>query len=172
MLRDIVIYPSPVLREPTLPVETLDWRVLDLIRDLQTTMYALDALGIAAPQIGRKERVFLLDGRFMPGGKDEPLVFINPEILEKDKKMVTEMEGCLSFPTVFLPVPRPRRVVMRAQDQHGETRTWVGEGLLGRAMLHEYDHLFKTLMVDRVSILQRDKAFRQVRSWREKGQAA
>jgi len=161
---EIVTYPDPRLRESTTEVEEFDEVVRTLVQDLTETMYAHNGAGIAAIQVGRLERIFLIDGRVATGVEDaDPVVFINPEIVETGRGEVVEEEGCLSFPEVFVAVKRPRWARVRAMNVEGETFEWEGEALLGRALQHEYDHLTGTLMIDMVGMVKKEMIKRKMK---------
>jgi|SRR5690606_10775631 len=163
---DVVKYPDPRLREPTVEVQTIDEGIRQLVADLTDTMYALNGAGIAAIQVGRMERIFLIDGK-VAGGDDDapPLVFINPEIVETGRGLALSEEGCLSFPGVFVDVKRPRWVKVRALDVNGQSFEIEGEGLLGRALQHEYDHLTGRLLVDLVGAVKKEMIKRKMKRW-------
>ena len=161
---DIVTYPDPRLREPTFEVKAVDDGIRQLVQDLTDTMYAQNGAGIAAIQIGRFERIFLIDGRVAHGREEaEPLVFINPEVVETGKGMAVQEEGCLSFPGVFVEIKRPRWAKLRAMNLAGETFEWEGEGLLGRALQHEHDHLTGRLMIDLVGMVKKEMIKRKMK---------
>jgi peptide deformylase len=162
---DVVKYPDPRLREPTFNVEVFDDGLLQLVRDLADTMFAMNGAGIAAIQVGRLERVFLIDGRVAGRDDDEPVVFVNPEIVEEGHGISIAEEGCLSFPGVFVEVKRPRWVRVRAKDQAGETFEIEGDGLLGRALQHELDHLTGRLLVDMVGLVKKEMIKRKMKRW-------
>jgi len=163
---DVVKFPDPRLREPTVPVATVDEDIRKLVADLTDTMYALNGAGIAAIQVGRLEQIFLIDGK-VAGGDDDtpPVVFINPEIVETGKGLTLGEEGCLSFPGVFVDVKRPRWVKVRALNLAGETFEIEGEGLLGRALQHEHDHLTGRLLVDLVGAVKKEMIKRKMKRW-------
>lgn len=162
---DVVKYPDPRLREPTFEVTAFDDALAQLVRDLTDTMFALNGAGIAAIQVGRLERVFLIDGRVAGRDDDEPVVFVNPEIIDNGKGISIGEEGCLSFPGVFVEVKRPRWVKVRALDQHGQPFEIDGEGLLGRALQHEHDHLTGRLLVDMVGLVKKEMIKRKMKRW-------
>ncbi len=162
---DVVKYPDPRLREPTFDVEVFDDALQELVRDLADTMFALNGAGIAAIQVGRLERVFLIDGRVAGRNDDEPVVFVNPEIVEEGRGISISEEGCLSFPGVFVEVKRPRWVRVRAKDQHGQEFEIEGDGLLGRALQHEHDHLTGRLLVDMVGLVKKEMIKRKMKRW-------
>lgn len=163
---DVVKYPDPRLREPTVEVQTIDEGIRQLVADLTDTMYALNGAGIAAIQVGRMERIFLIDGK-VAGGDDDapPVVFINPEIVETGRGLALSEEGCLSFPGVFVDVKRPRWVKVRALALSGESFEIEGEGLLGRALQHEHDHLTGRLLVDLVGAVKKEMIKRKMKRW-------
>lgn len=163
---DVVKYPDPRLREPTIEVEQIDEGIRELVRDLTDTMYALNGAGIAAIQVGRPERIFLIDGRVAGGDDDSPpVVFINPEIVDTGKGLAIAEEGCLSFPDVFVEVKRPRMARVRAKNVDGETFEIEGEGLLGRALQHEHDHLTGRLLIDMVGLVKKEMIKRKMKRW-------
>jgi peptide deformylase len=158
---EIVKYPEPVLSEPTVRVENFDDDLRALAADMVATMYAAPGIGLAAPQVGRSERICVVD---LSVGEDasDLLVLVNPEVVEAAGN-VREEEGCLSFPDLMLVVPRPERVVVEAQDLDGKPVRVEGEELLARCLHHEIDHLDGVLFLDRVSPLKRDLARRKIR---------
>ena len=163
---DIVMYPDPRLREPTFDVKEITDDIRQLVRDLTDTMYSLNAAGIAAIQVGRLERIFLIDGKVAGGDENAPpLVFINPEVVETGKGLVGGEEGCLSFPDVFVEIRRPRWAKVRALNLAGETFEAEGEGLMGRALQHEHDHLTGRLMIDLVGMVKKEVIKRKMKRW-------
>jgi peptide deformylase len=152
-IRQILRYPDPRLREVADPVEAVTEEVRQLVEDLAETMYAAPGVGLAATQIGVRQRVFVID----IAGEDEPSdlrVFINPEILELDGTQVYS-EGCLSFPGVSEEIKRAERVKVRALDAKGKAFELEADGLLAVAIQHENDHLNGVLMIDKLSAIKR-----------------
>jgi peptide deformylase len=165
---DIVTYPDPRLREPTFEVKTIDDDVRKLVQDLTDTMYAQNGAGIAAIQVGRFERIFLIDGRVATGLEEaEPVVFINPEVVETGKGISVSEEGCLSFPGVFVEIKRPRWAKLRAMSLSGEIFEHEGDGLLGRALQHEHDHLTGKLMIDLVGAVKKEMIKRKMKRYHQ-----
>jgi peptide deformylase len=163
---DVVKYPDPRLREPTFEVKAVDDGIRQLVRDLTDTMFALNGAGIAAIQVGRLERIFLIDGRVATGDEQaDPVVCINPEIVETGGGLAVHEEGCLSFPDVFVPVKRPRWAKLRATNLAGEVFEIEGDGLLGRALQHEYDHLTGQLLIDLVGMVKKEMIKRKMKRW-------
>lgn len=154
---EIVKYPDPRLREDTFDVESVTDEIRELVRDMSDTMFSLNAAGIAAIQVGRLERIFIIDGKVAYGDeKADPLVCINPEIVETSGGTVVAEEGCLSFPDVFVEIKRPRRAKLRAMNLDGEIYEVEGEELFGRALQHERDHLNGKLMIDLVGMVKKE----------------
>lgn len=163
---DVVKYPDPRLREPTFEVAEITDEIRELVRDLIDTMFSLNAAGIAAIQVGRLERIFIIDGKVATGQETaDPLVFINPEVVETGKGLVIAEEGCLSFPDVFVDVKRPRWAKVRALNLAGETFEAEGDELFGRALQHEHDHLTGKLMIDLVGMVKKEMIKRKMKRW-------
>jgi len=170
---DVVKYPDPRLREDTFEVKETDDDVRQLVKDLIDTTYSLNAAGIAAIQVGRLERIFIIDGKVATGDEAaEPLVFINPEIAETGKGQVVAEEGCLSFPGVFTEIKRPRWAKLRAINVEGQEFEAEGEGLFGRALQHELDHLTGRLMIDLVGMVKKEVIKRKMKRWHSEHDAA
>jgi peptide deformylase len=151
---DIRVLGDPILRMETEPVAEVTGELRQLIDDMFTTMYAAEGIGLAAPQVGRTERLAVVD---VEGAK---YTLINPEIVSRDGSARAE-EGCLSIPDVFGEVERPHRITVRALDAHGKPFELAADELLARAIQHEVDHLHGKLFVDYLSIFKRRAAFNQ-----------
>lgn len=151
--RPIVIYGDPVLREETEPVEEINQEIKELVSNLIDTLKKAKGLGLAASQIGEAKRVFIVD--LSAVDINETLkVFVNPEIVETSGEIEME-EGCLSFPELYLRITRAERVTVRATDLDGNQFELTAEGMVARAILHEYDHTQATLYIDLLSPLAR-----------------
>ena len=131
-----------VLRKICKPVEKMTDRLLTLIDDMFDTMYEANGVGLAAPQVGVLRRIVVIDVM-----DDNPLVLVNPEIIESDGEQ-TGPEGCLSLPGLQGEVTRPNHVVCKALDENMEEIIVEGEGLLARAICHELEHLDGILYKD------------------------
>jgi peptide deformylase len=148
---DIPVLGDPVLRKETAPIEQITDEIRQLVADMFDTMYAAEGIGLAAPQVGRTERVAVVD---VEGQK---FTLINPEIIETEGSSRGE-EGCLSIPDIFGDVTRPSRVIVRALNELGEQVEIEGTELLARCMQHEIDHLHGKLFIDYLSVLKRRSA--------------
>jgi peptide deformylase len=149
---DIRVLGDPILREETKPVGEITDDVRRLVQDMFETMYLAKGIGLAAPQVGRTERLAVIDV------DDKPFVIINPEVVESDGKPAKAEEGCLSIPDVYGDVERPARVKVRAIDIEGKEFEIEAGELLGRCLQHEIDHLHGKLFIDYMSVLKRRSA--------------
>ena len=147
-LLEIHVLGSPVLREETRPVTTITEDLRRLVDDMFETMRAAQGIGLAAPQVGRLERVAVVDV------DNDPIVLINPEIIAESGSERAE-EGCLSIPDIYGDVDRAARVTVRATDLEGNIFERDASELLARAFQHEIDHLHGKLFIDYLSFLKR-----------------
>lgn len=149
----ILHFPDERLRTVAKPVEKVDDALRAFIDDMFETMYDAPGIGLAATQVDFHKRLIVID---VSEEKDQPLVLINPEILEKTG--VEEMdEGCLSVPGIYEKVERADQVKIRALDRNGEPFELEAEGLLAVCIQHEMDHLEGKLFVDYLSGLKRQR---------------
>lgn len=160
-LLEIVTYPNPVLETPGEPVTVFDEELRKLVADMFETMDAASGVGLAAPQVGVSQRLFVMD---CSGGRDpeQRVVLINPEVLSVEGDQTGD-EGCLSFPGIFFPVKRSLRAVVRAQDLTGRTFELDGMDLTARCMLHETDHCDGIVFIDHTTVLKREMVKRKMR---------
>jgi peptide deformylase len=164
-LLTILHHPDPRLRQKARPVERFDAGLRRLIDDMFETMYAAPGVGLAATQVGVALRVAVMDCPREEGVR-EPLVMVNPEILEASDPEEVE-EGCLSVPGVSDIVKRNRRVKARALDRDGQAFEIEAEGVLAQCIQHEVDHLDGKLYIDRLSSLKRERLLKRMREERE-----
>lgn len=160
-LLDIRVLGDPILRQDTKVVATVSPELRKLIDDMFETMYAAKGIGLAAPQIGRLERLSVIDV------DDQRLVLLNPEVVTSDGKAKGE-EGCLSIPEVYGDVERPAHVVVRAMDADGKPYEVDAHDLLARCLQHEIDHLHGKLFIDYLSAFKRRSAMSKWAKEREK----
>ena len=145
---ELTLYPNPVLRRPTPPVEAFDDHLEAVVRAMYARMEASKGVGLAAPQVGLRSRILVLN----PTGKPEDnLTLINPTIVDRSGPRVMFEEGCLSFPGIYAEIERPERCTVRAFDVGGEPLEGEYDGFVSRIIQHEYDHLEGVLLVDRMS---------------------
>src|SRR4051812_30170155 len=168
MIYPIVKFGSPVLDKPSETVTVFDDELKKLIDDMFESMYAAHGVGLAAPQIGIRKRIAVIDVTF----KEDPearLVLINPQIIKLEGK-ISESEGCLSIPEFRENVTRAKKATVRAQDATGKFWEKTGEDLLARAFQHEIDHLDGKLYIHRISALKRDLMKRKIRKLERAGE--
>lgn len=167
MVREILIWPDPILKQKAKPVAAVGAGTRKLISDMFETMYDADGVGLAAPQVGVLERVIVLDTTpRQPESK--PLAMINPEIIAMEGE-TTYTEGCLSIPGEAEDVDRAAKVTVKFLDADGHEQTLECDGLLAIAVQHETDHLDGTVFVDHISTLKRElirKRMKKVKSER------
>jgi peptide deformylase len=157
-LLDIEVFGSPILRQETEPVGSVTPALRRLVDDMFDTMHAAQGIGLAAPQVGRRERLAVIEI------EGQRLVLINPEIMHSGGGLSRAEEGCLSIPEVYATVERPAQVTVRAQDIDGTPFEVAASELLGRCLQHEIDHLHGKLFLDRLSFLKKRTA---LKAWDE-----
>jgi peptide deformylase len=152
-VRTILEFPDPRLRTRAEPVMHFDAALGTLVEDMLETMYAAPGIGLAATQVDVHKRLIVID---LSKEHNEPLILINPEILEREGEASTE-EGCLSVPGIFDEVKRAAKIRLRAQDRNGEVFERDYEDILAVCIQHEMDHLEGRLFVDYLSDLKRER---------------
>lgn len=171
MVLPIYVYGHDALRQETEPVEEITDDLQTLIDNMIETMRNASGIGLAAPQVGRSERLFVVDLTPMADEMDEedeplppqPMVFINPENVEEADSTVDMEEGCLSIPEVREVVTRPEEIRMRYRDRDFEEREIEAGSLLARVLQHERDHLDGVLFTDYLSSFRKRLLRRQLR---------
>jgi peptide deformylase len=154
MVREIVIWPDPILKQVAKPVDRVDDTIRRLLDDMGETMYAADGVGLAAPQVAELKRLIVIDTS--PRQEGQKLIhLVNPEIVRLEGKTIYT-EGCLSIPGEAEDVERAEKAWVRALDYHGKPFEIEADGLLAIALQHETDHLNGTLFVDHLSSLKRE----------------
>lgn len=132
-----------ILRKKSRPVEQITPRIIRLLDDMRDTLEDVGGAGLAAVQVGVLRRLFIVIDE-----KGKLYELINPEIVKTEGEQ-EELEGCLSLPGKWGYTRRPAKVTIKAQDRHGESRTYTGDGLLARAFCHENDHLDGIIYTDK-----------------------
>ena len=166
MILPIVAYGDPVLRKMGVEIDKDYPNLKELIANMKETMYNASGVGLAAPQIGKAIRLFVIDAS--PFAEDDDLddeeratlkdfnrVYINPKIIDEEGEEWTFNEGCLSIPDVREDVTRKSMVTLEYQDEDFNTHTEVLDGLAARVFQHEYDHIEGVLFTDKVSSLKK-----------------
>lgn len=153
-LLNILHFPDPRLHKVAKPVEAVDARIQQLVKDMAQTMYEAPGIGLAATQVDVHERVIVID---LSEDQSDLRVLINPEIIWASDEIQTYEEGCLSVPGVYDEVKRASEIKVTALDQNGQTHTFEADGLLAVCIQHEIDHLNGKVFVERLSNLKQSR---------------
>lgn len=162
MKHSLRYFGDPVLRKIASPVPEVNHEVKEFVKELIHLMDEHNGIGLAATQIGKLWRVFVIrlefigeNGEFQKG---QPKVFINPKLSNPSEEMEIMNEGCLSLPKIFVDVPRPTSIQVEALDENGKSFSQKFKGFTARQIMHENDHLNGTLIIDRCSSAQKSEA--------------
>lgn len=151
---EILEYPDKRLRTIAKPVTEVTDKIRKIIDDMFETMYEAPGIGLAASQVDVHLRIVTMD---LSEEKDDPLVFINPEVTVLDGELESMQEGCLSVPGFYEDVTRVEHCLVKALDRDGKPFELEARGLLAVCIQHELDHLEGKLMVDYLSPLKRNR---------------
>lgn len=165
----VIKYPDPRLRQKATPIREITADIRQRARSMFPLMYESQGIGLAAPQIGWGVRLFVVN---VSGRPEDELVIVNPVVVEKSGGTWMFEEGCLSLPGIRGKVEREKVVVVEGQDLDGNPVRVQAEGLDGRCLLHEYDHLDGVLFIDRLSPAKKQSIKRRLRELEEDFQAA
>lgn len=187
-IREIIEVPDPRLKTVSKPVEAFDGELKTLVEDMFETMYDANGIGLAAIQVGVPLRVLVIDlqepdpdaepvechhdhgdghAHTHQPVKNDPRVFVNPEILDPAEELNTYQEGCLSVPEIYADVDRPKACRVRWQDIEGNVHEEQMEGLMATCIQHEMDHLQGILFIDHLSRLKRSMALKKLEKLRK-----
>lgn len=169
MILPIVAYGHPILRKVSHDIDESYPDLNKLIEDMWETMYASSGVGLAAPQVNRDIRLFVMDSAQIFANMDEKdkeeenypdapgikQVFINAHVMEEHGDDWAYNEGCLSIPKIREDIYRAEEVTIRYQDENFKSHLKTFNGITARIILHEYDHIEGKLFIDRVSALKR-----------------
>ena len=161
MTYQIRTFGDPVLASQALPVTDIDAKIVRIVDEMFDTLYDSDSgIGLAAPQVGIQRQIFVWDM------DDEPMVVLNPVIVESDGEWVYD-EGCLSIPGLYVEMTRPKTVLMKGIDMNGNEVAIEADELEARLFQHELDHLNGVLMFDRMQPDQRKAAIAEYKKLTE-----
>ncbi|MCM2678063.1 peptide deformylase [Echinimonas agarilytica] len=152
-LLNVLRFPDERLRTVAKPVVQVDDAIRAQIDDMFETMHEENGVGLAATQVDFHQRLVVID---VSDDKSEPLVLINPEIIDRRGSMMND-EGCLSVPGTYAAVERAEEITFKALDRDGNEYQMEADGLLAICVQHELDHLMGKLFVDYLSPLKRDR---------------
>ena len=161
MSYQIRTFGDPVLASQAAAVTDIDGKVVRIVEEMFDTLYDSDSgIGLAAPQVGIQRQMFVWDM------DDEPMVILNPTIVESDGEWVYD-EGCLSIPGLYVEMTRPKTVLMKGIDMNGNEISLEADELEARLFQHELDHLNGVLMFDRMQPEQRKQAIAEYKKLSE-----
>ncbi len=150
-LLDILTIPDSRLHKVAKPVGAITTEILTLLDDMLETMYQAPGIGLAATQVDVHQRIVVID---LSEEKNQPLILINPEIIEHEGCEVNE-EGCLSVPGIYEQVERAEKVTVKARNRDDKMVQFTTDGLLAICIQHEIDHLNGKVFIDHISPLKR-----------------
>ena len=166
-MRDIVVYPHPVLLKKAEPVTEFDEGLARLVSEMHQVMIRAQGVGLAAPQIGVSLQICIVDVT-VGEDPDQLYVLINPEIVEQSGSQKGE-EGCLSFPDLVTVVERPTYVKLSCKTLAGETVIVEARDFLARAFCHEIDHLNGVVFLERMSALKKNLIKKKIQKRQKAG---
>ena len=155
----ILEYPHPFLKKSVPPVQEIDAAIITHLNNMLETMYAENGVGLAATQVGLPWQLVVID---VSENRDTPLLLINPSIIHAEKDILFE-EGCLSFPGIYVKVPRKETVTVRYLNISGKTEELTADGLLSVCLQHELDHLKGITFFDYLSPLKRSFVLKKMK---------
>lgn len=158
MIYPIIAYGDPVLKKKAVNIEKGSMDVKKLSEDMFETMYQANGVGLAAPQIGKSLRMFVVDASPMQEDEDAPAfkrVFINPEILEENGAEWPFEEGCLSIPGIREQIIRNEKLKIRYFDEEWQEKEEVLDDIFARVVQHEYDHIEGILFTDHLTAFKK-----------------
>ncbi|MGN0929607.1 MAG: peptide deformylase [Alphaproteobacteria bacterium] len=161
--KTITLYtePDPILRQPTTKVDEITAELLETFDDMADIMTRFDGIGLAGPQIGLLKKIIIIDAETiakedkLPLPSKRYLKIINPKIISVSKELCKKEEGCLSVPTIYYEIERPKQISISYTDENGKNIQLDADGLLARCIEHELDHLDGKLFIDYLSSLKK-----------------
>ena len=162
-LLPIIIAPDQRLKFSALPVTSVDTEIRRLMDDMLETMYSAPGIGLAAPQVGIRKRVLVIDINMNENGEPgDPLLVANPTLSWRSKNQKITEEGCLSLPGQYAEVERPAQIRVEFLDQHNRHQELEADGLVAACLQHEMDHLAGRLFIDHLSRLKKNMILRKL----------
>ena len=165
----ILTIPDPRLKHKSIEVESFDTDLQKIVKNMYDTLDASgNGIGLAAPQVGIKKRIIVID--LKEDGKSDPITFVNPKILKLSEEKFINEEGCLSVPEYYAEVERSKEVELEWFDENGKKKVKKVKGLLSICIQHEIDHLNGTLFIDHLSKLKRKLVFEKLKKIKKKNE--
>ncbi len=151
-LLPVALIGDKILRKKTSQVKEVDFKIVELIKDMFDTMRNASGIGLAANQVGADKAIIVIDISVVEGHEDsKPIVFINPKITHRSEKKIVMEEGCLSIPEIRSEIERPESITISYKDTEFKDHTLKAGELLARVIQHEFDHLQGILFTDLIS---------------------
>lgn len=165
----IVKVPDPVLKQVAAPIENISAEIIKQAQDMIATMYDAPGVGLAANQVGKLNRLFVMDTLYKKDDEStrKPIIMINPEIIWQSEEMSVMEEGCLSIPQQYAEVARPAQIRVKYINEHKSVQEFLAEGLASHCVQHELDHLNGVLFIDHLSRLKRNIILKKLRKYQE-----
>ncbi|MFO8033023.1 MAG: peptide deformylase [Desulfohalobiaceae bacterium] len=163
MLREIITFPDPRLKQQAREIQEPDQKIQNLAQDMAETMYENQGIGLAAPQVGELLSLITVDISG-PENRDSLLVLLNPRIVQFEGRTQTE-EACLSLPSFKTYVQRAQQLTVQGLDLEGKGVELEADGLLAICLQHEIDHLKGITLVEHASVLKRSMYQKKVKKW-------
>lgn len=170
----LIIDPDPILHQKTSKVENITPALNEIFDEMADIMLKFQGIGLAGPQVGLSQQIIIIDaetiaiedGKIAP--KERFLKILNPEIIEVSNEICTLEEGCLSLPTIYYNVDRPKSIKVKFQNELGEEIILETDGLLARCLQHEIDHLNGKVFIDYVGPLKKRLAISKLKKMKPK----
>lgn len=170
MILPIKLYGDPILRKKCKEIDVFDYKIFKFITDMFDTMYQAYGVGLAAPQVGKNLRIFIIDTSTFISDKEENIcrrAFINPKVIKISGKTWNLKEGCLSFPDIIEKIKRYESIQVRYYNEYFEKCEENFQGFPARVIQHEYDHIEGKLFIDYLSFFKREILNKKLGSFRE-----
>ena len=166
MIRSIVLHPDARLKKKSVEIETITDALIKLAEDMIETMYDAPGIGLAAPQIGVLERLFVMDCAKKEDEEPDPIIMVNPTIIASSEENSVYEEGCLSIPEHFAEITRPEFVQVEWIDLGGKQHSEEFNGLKSTCVQHEIDHLNGKLFIDYLGPMKRQLITRKMQKFK------
>ena len=166
MIRPIVLHPDARLKKKSVHVESINDALIKLAEDMMETMYDAPGIGLAAPQVGVLERLFVMDCANKEDEEPDPIIMVNPLITASSEEKSVYEEGCLSIPDHFAEITRPELVQVQWVDLDGKQHSEEFGGLKSTCIQHEIDHLNGKLFIDYLGPMKRQLITRKMQKFK------
>jgi peptide deformylase len=166
----LIIYPNPILRQKSLPVEQIDEEIVNIGFSMLNLMYENHGIGLASNQAGILKRIIVMDLQRDENEEKQPLIMINPVILKFEDEFAPYEEGCLSLPQMKSEISRSQTIEVEYLDINGKLQQITAEGLFAICIQHEVDHINGVLFIDKLSKIKKDLILKKYRKQQKEEQ--